>query len=70
MSLVVNDAFRSGVKSLQVSIMELNKLNLLLSLVRAKAMSKSAGYVCGREKSAEDNLITDCMTSGVKEAGT
>ena len=50
--------------------MELNKLNLLLSLVKAIKMSKSSGYVCGGEKSVEDILITDYMTSGVKGAGT
>ena len=51
-------------------MMELSKSNHLLSLVREEAMSKSAGYVCGGEKSAEDVLIADCMTFGVKVAGT
>ena len=53
-----------------MSFMELNKLNPLLSLVRAITMSKSTGYVCGGEENAEDILITDCMASGVKGAGT
>ena len=67
---VVNNALKAETRFLQVSIMELNKLNLLLSLVKAIKMSKSAGYVCGGEKSVEDILITDYMTSGVKGAGT
>ena len=68
--LVVNDAPKAETGFLQVCIMELNKLNLLVSLVRATTMSKSAGYVCGGEKSAEEVLITDCTASGVKGAGT
>jgi hypothetical protein len=72
--LVVNDALKAvtpwHAMALQVSIMELNKLNLLSSLVKAIMMSKSTGYICGREKSAEDILVTDCMASGVKGAGT
>jgi hypothetical protein len=68
--LVVNDALKAETRFLQVCIMELNKLNLLLSLVRAIMMSKSTGYVCSGEKSVEDILITDYMTSGVKGAGT
>ena len=68
--LVVNDAPKAETRFLQVCIMELNKLNLLSSLVKAIMMSKSTGYVCGRELSAEDILITDCMASGVKGAGT
>ena len=68
--IVVNDALKAETRFLQVCIMELNKLNLLSSLVKAIMMSKSTGYVCGREKSAEDILITDCMASGVKGAGT
>jgi hypothetical protein len=71
--LVVNDALKPvtpwHAMALQVSIMKLNKLNLLLSLVRAIMMSKSTGYVCSGEKSVEDILITDYMTSGVKGAG-
>jgi hypothetical protein len=67
--LVVNDALKAETRFLQVSIMKLNKLNLLLSLVRAIMMSKSTGYVCSGEKSVEDILITDYMTSGVKGAG-
>jgi hypothetical protein len=68
--LVVNDALKAKTRFSQVCFMELNKLNLLSSLVKAITMSKSTGYVCGREKSAEDILITDCMASGVKGAGT
>ena len=33
-------------------------------------MSKSTGYVCGGERSAKGDLITDCTASGVKGAGT
>jgi hypothetical protein len=70
---VVNDALKAvtpwHAMALQVSIMKLNKLNLLLSLVRAIMMSKSTGYICSGEKSVEDILITDYMTSGVKGAG-
>ena len=66
---VVNNALKAETRFLQVSIMKLNKLNLLLSLVRAIMMSKSTGYVCSGEKSVEDILITDYMTSGVKGAG-
>jgi hypothetical protein len=68
--IVVNDASKAETRFPQVCFMELNKLNLLSSLVRAITMSKSASYVCGGEISAEDILITDCMASGVKEAGT
>jgi len=67
---VVNDALKAETRFPQVSIMELNKLNLLSSLVKAITMSKSTGYVCGREVSAEAILITGCTASGIKEAGT
>jgi len=51
-------------------MMELNKLNLLLSLVREQAMSKAISYVCSCDKSVIDDLITDYTAFGVKGAGT